>query len=85
MSFSVSCIGRPEAIKRRLAKESENLSGQSKQEFDDVRPALETVLDQNVGDAVVHLEAHGHADFVDGVKKFGQCTVNIRKLGTLVE
>ena len=41
MSFSVSFIGKPESIKRKLAETSAELTGQSKAEFDAVKPALE--------------------------------------------
>jgi hypothetical protein len=89
MSFSVSFIGSPDAIKRRLAQESENLTGQSKAEFDAVLPALNTVLDQQVGHpqfpVAVQLIANGHATFVDGVKTYGQCTVEVRTVGSLVQ
>jgi hypothetical protein len=90
MSFSVSIVGKADAIKRRLVKECENLSGQSREELEAVRPALETILDQNVNDetryvSVLHLEAHGHAEFRDGVKVQGQCTVNVRSIGPLAE
>lgn len=45
MSFSVSFFGKPDAVKRALARESERLTGVSKEEFDAVRPAIETVID----------------------------------------
>ena len=88
MSFSISVIGTTEAIKRALAAESERLTDQSKEEFDAVKPAIETVLDQNVGDpAVFQVEANGHANFkdVDGVrtKQYGSCAVNVRRIGIL--
>lgn len=95
MSFSVTCIGKPEAIKRKLAEESERLMGQSREEFDAVRPALDTILDQNVGNGVVRLDVNGHATFSsgdnpDGVspgrsKTYGTCTVNVSVLGQLAE
>lgn len=85
MSFSVSFVGKPDAIKRKLAAESERLTGQSKAEFDAVRPALETILDQNVGDGVVQLNANGHASFTNDIKNYGNCNVEIRMLGKLAE
>ena len=95
MSFSVTFVGRPDAIKRKLAEHSEALSGQSKEEFDTVRPALETVLDQNVGNGVVLLSANGHATFTDPnatpsvqssrIKTYGQCSVEVRTLGQIAE
>lgn len=86
MSFSVSIIGKPDAIKRRLAAESERLSGQSKTEFDAVKPALETILDQQVGNGVVHLSANGHASVLpDGTKTYGSCSVDVKVLGQIAE
>jgi isoaspartyl peptidase/L-asparaginase-like protein (Ntn-hydrolase superfamily) len=85
MSFSVTYIGKPDAIKRALAKESERLTEQSKEEFDAVRPAIEAVLDQNVGQTgVLKVEANGHASFTgtgdERVKTFGNCTVKIEPI-----
>jgi len=85
MSFSVYLIGKPEAIKRKLAEQSESLTGQSKAEFDAVKPALETILDQQVGNGVVQLNAHGHACFVGEEKTYGNCGVEVRALGQLAE
>lgn len=89
MSFSVSFIGKPDAIKNALAKESDRLTGQSKEEFDAVKPAIETILDQNMnlgGDpSAFHVEANGHANFTDGVKQYGNCSVKVSRVGILVE
>ena len=84
MSFSVSFVGKPEAIKLKLVEESERLTSQSKEEFDAVKPALEIILDQQVGDNVVSLNAYGHASFSNGIKTFGACSVDIKQLGKLV-
>ena len=86
MSFSVTFIGKPEAIKRKLAEESERLTDQSKVEFDAVRPALETILDQQVGNNAVHLSANGHASF-DGAggKTYAECNVDGKTLGQIAE
>jgi hypothetical protein len=89
MSFSVSFVGKPDALKRALASESERLTGQSKEEFDAVKPAIETILDQNMnigGDpSVFRVDANGHANFKDGVKQYGNCVVNVQRVGILVE
>lgn len=85
MSFSVSIIGMPEAIKRKLVEESERLTGQSKVEFDAVKPALDTILDQQVNNGVVHLSANGHATFTEGEKIYGSCGVEVKTLGQLAE
>lgn len=85
MSFSVHFVGKPEAIKRKLDEESTRLTDQSKAEFDAVKPALETILDQQVGGNVVSLSANGHASFSSGVKTFGNCQVGVKQLGQLAE
>ena len=85
MSYSITVVGKAEAIKRRLQKHSTELSGQSKAEFDDVLPALETILDQNVGNYCLRLDANGHASFTDGKKIYGQCAVSVSNIGMLAE
>lgn len=85
MSFSISVVGKPEAIKRRLAEESTRLLGQSKAEFDAVLPSLNTILDQNVGNGAVRLDANGHASFKGDEKTYGQCSVSVSNIGILAE
>lgn len=85
MSFSVMFVGKPEAIKRKLEEESGRMTGQSKVEFDTVRPALDTILDQQLGNGVISLSANGHAQFADGVKTYGNCNVDVKSIGHLVE
>jgi hypothetical protein len=85
MSFSVTYVGKPDAIKRKLEEESARLAGQSKTEFDAVKPALDTILDQQVGNGAVHLTANGHATFSDGVKTSGNCHVSVNTLGQIAE
>lgn len=76
MSWSVRFIGKPENVIEALDKFSETQSGQSKQEFDEAKPALQTLVRQQVGQ-LVDLEASGHATFTDGVKTYGNCTVRM--------
>ena len=85
MSFSVTFVGKPDAIKRKLAEESARLTDQSKAEFDAVKPALDTILDQQVGNGAVHLSANGHASFTNGVKTRGSCSVTVSTLGEIAE
>jgi hypothetical protein len=85
MSFSVYLIGKPEAIKRKLMETSAALTDQSKAEFDAVKPALETILDQQVGNGIIQLSANGHASFADGAKTYGNCSVEVKALGQLAE
>lgn len=85
MSFSVSFIGKPEAIKRKLEETSASLTEQSKQEFDAIKPALDTLLDQQVGNGVIQLNANGHASFSNGKKTYGNCSVEMKVLGQIAE
>jgi hypothetical protein len=77
MSYSVTFKGTPEEIKAKLAETSASLTDQSKVEFDAVKPALETILDQEQGNGLVLLEAYGHASFTDGQRTSSNCRVNI--------
>lgn len=85
MSFSVTFVGKPDAIKRKLVEESARLTDQSKAEFDAIKPALETILDQHVGGNAVSLSANGHASFANGVKTYGACQVEVKSLGQIAE
>jgi len=86
MSFSVTFIGKPEAIKRELKKASDRMTGQSKTEFDAVHPSLEVILDQNVDNGVVRLEANGHATLdKEGKRTYGSCQCSVSVLGQLAE
>jgi hypothetical protein len=85
MSWSINVIGKPEAVKRALARQSEQLTGQSKEEFDAAKPAIETLLDQNIENGVVQLDANGHASLADGAKTYGTCSVSLKTLGQIVE
>lgn len=87
MSFSISYIGEPEILKRKIEEESSNLSGFSKLEFDHVKPALLTILDQYKGDpVVVKLEASGYGTFqsYDSKQLSGTVAINIHSLGKLI-
>lgn len=85
MSFAIYIVGKPDALKRRLAEESERLTNQSKAEFDAVRPAIEAVIDANMPDSVISVNASGHAYFEDGVKKQANCAVKVEPCGGFVE
>lgn len=86
MSFAVTFIGKPDAIKRKLVEESARLTGYSKIEFDAVKPALDTILEQQIGNGAIYLSANGHASILpDGVKTSGQCHVEVKTLGQIAE
>lgn len=77
MSYSVSFIGKPSKISEALSNYSEKLSGQSKQEYDEALPHLKALVESNVGDKVVQINANGHASFTNGEKTEGHCQVTI--------
>jgi len=89
MSFSITVVGKVAAIKRKLDAESARLTGQSKTEFDAVKPAIEIILDQNVSpmsDDALRVDANGHASFdAAGTKTQGSCQVTIARLGQMAE
>ena len=85
MSWSVNFLGTPNKVSEALTAQSEKLSGQSKQEFDDALPHMKALIESNVGDnKYVKLVANGHATFTDGVKTEGYTVVNIEAAYGLV-
>ena len=62
MSWSISLVGTPEGVGRKLEEYAETLSGQSKEEFMDAKPHLQGLLSQVVKQNV-RLNANGHATF----------------------
>lgn len=96
MSWSVQGVGKPEALKRLLQKNSEQLTGQSKEEFDQARPHLEALIDLNTSGTywpfAMKLVASGSASFSKaigeegpGVKTWGNCSVELTNIGPLAE
>ena len=85
MSFYTSLLGKPESLKAKLCDYSTGLGGQSKEEFDAVLPAIETIIDQNVGNVALRVTAAGHAQLVDGKKVQGNCNITVENLGFLVD
>ena len=78
MSWSVGIIGKPELVAQELDKYSETLTGQSKTEFDEAKPHLQSLVKLNIGgETLVKLSASGHASFVEGAKTYGNCNVTI--------
>lgn len=61
MSWSVNFIGSIDNIKAAVEAESQRLTGQSKQEFDEAKPHIIGLLDQNVTQTPMYnLSANGH-------------------------
>lgn len=82
MSWSIQLIGKPEKINEKLEEQSKYLSGQSKQEFDEAKLHLQSLVSQCVGENVlVRLNASGHATIQpDGTKTYGQVSVVLEPL-----
>ena len=91
MSYAISVIGTIDGIKRTIEEHSARLTDQSKRELDDVKPALFSILDQNVGsysgtERVFAFDANGHASIdANGVKTYGNGTVSLKELGSLAK
>lgn len=83
MSWSAYYIGTPDNLSEALKKQSDNLSGNSKEEFDAALPHIAALIQQNKGKdkpPVLHLQASGSA--YDGQSS---CIVQITSLmGALV-
>ena len=82
MSYSISLIGKPDGIKRKLAEYSDSLRGQSKAEFDGVRPALDVILDQQLANGLISVSVSGNVILTRSVKTYGTCDVKVVRLGT---
>lgn len=84
MSWSLIWVGTPEKIISALSKESERLTGTSKDEFDKVKPALIILVDSNydkTATPALKLSASGHAYFENGEPKYSTCNVVLENLG----
>lgn len=79
MSWSVNLIGTPTKITAALKKQSETLTGQSKEEFDAALPHMLGLLAQNYAgtyEPAMRITASGH-----GYTGYNTCLVNIENLG----
>lgn len=78
MSWSLRLIGDPEKVAAALDKEGEKLTGQSRTEFDEVKPHLQAIVRANMG-SMVDLKASGHASFsnTEGKKLYGSVFVEL--------
>lgn len=87
MSWSVSYLGAPDKIVEQLDKDSEKLTGQSKEEFDAAKPHLQALLKENIPDAdrgygpqIVKLDASGSGSKTDGKITSQSCSVKIEPI-----
>jgi hypothetical protein len=84
MSWSLVWVGTPEKIIAALDKESDRLTGQSKEEFDKVKPALVTLVEANYDKTVtpaLKLSANGHGYIENGEPKYSACNVSLENMG----
>lgn len=84
MSWSLVWVGTPDKIVEALDKESDRLTGMSKDEFDKVKPALVTLVQSNFDKTVtpaLELSANGHAYTENGEPKYSTCNVSLKNLG----
>jgi len=85
MSWSFNAVGKPAAVLQAIETQNTGLTGQSKEEWDEAKPALKALVGANVGNIAVEVAANGHASFTDGVKSHGQCSATIRSIYGFVE
>jgi hypothetical protein len=95
MSWSFSAVGKPEAVKRAIEESpNNNLTGVSRQEWDEAKPALLALVGANVGKVAVRVSANGHASFEtrahpglpdEQVKVYGQCACTIEPMHGFIE
>lgn len=87
MSWSISLIGTPEKVKEALNKQSENLTGQSKVEYDSVLPALLIFADQNFNagnEVVIKLTANGHGTASGDRQLERYCSLSLERVYALL-
>ena len=84
MSWSVNFIGKPGKVIEALQKQSDNLSGESKAEYDSALPHLVGLVAENFGnDYAIKIAAAGHG--YTGEKSQRQLTASIELIyGLLV-
>lgn len=91
MSWSINFIGSPNNIVAALDKHSEELTGQSKEEFKIAKSLLACLVQQNYNNndqappVIMHLKAYGSNHTSEGQPIYGNLTVDLSFLnGTLV-
>lgn len=66
MSWSINFIGKPKDLVKAIKDNSETLTGQSKEEYDEATPHIIALLEKNYtpeekNTPVLKVEANGHA------------------------
>lgn len=84
MSWSVGFVGKPENVAAALEKESGNMSGQSKAEYDAALPHLVALVKENFGPNpnMIRITASGHGTINYDTKEQIErhCSVNIENI-----
>ncbi len=89
MSWSVSFIGKPHAVREELAKTSLTLSGQSKTEYDAALPHMQALVALNepsagTTDDAIELIANGHSTLQNDVRTYGSVNVSLKRTSTRI-
>ena len=80
MSWSIYKSGTVEEVVKALEEQSNNLSDQSKEEYDSALPHLVALVKENVG-GNIDLSAYGHGyKNSDGTYADKNCQVTIKKV-----
>lgn len=89
MSWSCSFVGTPSSISKALDAHGEKLTGKCKMEFDAAKPAIQTLLNQNMDNngpsPALQLVAFGIGYWSNDILQRQSCTVKLEPLnGQLV-
>jgi hypothetical protein len=82
MSWSISIFGTPENVTDAIEKHSENLTGDSKKEFDEAKLNIKNLVSMNKNSQypiVIHVEASGHA-YSTNEQQYSTCFVSIKQI-----
>lgn len=84
MSWSISFVGKAAKVKAAVDENSSKLTGQSLAEYQEAKPHLMALIDQNItpddGGQVISIKASGHANIgVGGTKTSSTCSVEIKQ------
>ncbi len=84
MSWSISLFGTPAKVAEAIVAESDKLSGKSKEEYDDAKGALVSLVLAN-SDHLISVSASGHGSYdKDGNRISGSCTASVQASFTFV-
>lgn len=88
MSFHMSCTGTVGKIREQIEKESAQMTGRNKEEFDAIKPSLLNILDQNVphqgSQIVLSFAAFGSGTWDNDKKIACSCSVEIKPVPNFI-